>query len=189
MAAALGLRNLRPSSWEEGISAAYRYEPKVILSRHAFLTPPIDRWTLCVSTALFKLEREQQLVPFLCSLSRQLRTVVQCFQTHRVVEAHTWGWAENGNLMRLYGYVGERGETLFDIGDQTDAEGSLGFRFFDDRSPEASDPKIDYWARDDLTFPDECHVMQLAGKWSIDPTTLDEREMDAADGWVGEVVE
>ncbi len=182
VATALGLRNLRPSSWEEGIAAAYRYEPKVILSRHAFLTPPIDGWTLCVSTAFFKLEREQQLVPFLCNLSRQLQTVVQCFQTHRVVEAHTWGWAESGNLMRLYGYLGERGETLFDIGGQTDAEASLGFRFFDERSPEASDPKVDYWAREDLTFPNEDHVMQLAGKWSIDPTTLEEREV--GDGWL-----
>ena len=27
--------------------------------------------------------------------------------------------------------------------------------------------------------------MQLAGKWSIDPTTLDER--DLGDGWLGEV--
>ena len=87
--------------------------------------------------------------------------------------------------MRLYGYLGERGETLFDIGGQTDAEASLGFRFFDERSPEASDPKVDYWAREDLTFPNEDHVMQLAGKWSIDPTTLEEREV--GDGWLGEV--
>ncbi len=86
--------------------------------------------------------------------------------------------------MRLYGYLGERGETLFDIGAQTDAEVSLGFRFFDERSPEAGDPKSDYWA-EDLTFPDEGHVMQLAGKWSIDPTTLEER--DLGDGWLGEV--
>ena len=182
VATALGLRNLRPSSWEEGIAAAYRYEPKVILARHAFLTPPIDDWVLCASTAFFNLETEQQLVPFLCDLSRQLRTVVQCFQTHRVVESHTWGCAEDGKLTRLYGYIGERGETLFDIGDQTNAEISLGFKFFVDRSSEASKPS--YWEGQDLTFPDEGHVMQLAGKWSIDPTTLDEREAD--DGWLGE---
>ena len=51
-----------------------------------------------------------------------------------------------------------------------------------DRSSEASKPS--YWEGQDLTFPDEGHVMQLAGKWSIDPTTLDEREAD--DGWLGE---
>jgi hypothetical protein len=88
-------------------------------------------------------------------------------------------------LTRLYGFIGERGATLFDIGGQTDAEVSLGFRFFNERSPEASDPKIDYWAREDLTIPNEAHVMRLAGKWSIDPTTLDGQELD--DGWVGEV--
>jgi hypothetical protein len=185
VATAVGRRNVRRSSWEEGIEAAYRFEPNVILSRHAFLTPPVDGWVLCVSTEFFRLEGEQQLVSFLCELSRQLQTVVQCFQTHRVVEAHTWGFATNGNLVRLYGYVGERGETPFDIGEQTAAEVSLGFKFFDDRSPEASNPTIDYWAREDLTFPDEGNVMQLAGEWSIDPTTLDERDLGV--GWVGGV--
>lgn len=29
--------------------------------------------------------------------------------------------------------------------------------------------------------------MQLAGKWSIDPTTLCERDLDVGDGWVGEL--
>ena len=54
VATALGLRNLRPSSWEEGIAAAYRYEPKVILSRHAFLTPPIDGWALLRQHRIFQ---------------------------------------------------------------------------------------------------------------------------------------
>ena len=180
VATELGLRNLRPSSWEDGIEAAYeRASP-----RQAFLSPPIDGWVLCPSTAFFKFaEGKRELPSFLPNLSRQLRTTVQFFLTYRVPEFHVWGCAEDGELTRLYGYIGERGETLFDIGDQTDAEISLGFRFFDERSPEASKPN--YWGREDLTFPDEGHVMQLAGKWSIDPTTLDEREAD--DGLLGEV--
>ncbi len=95
------------------------------------------------------------------------------------------GDAQRGTVIRLYGYSGNRGETIADIGNQTDAEASLGFRFFDERSPEASDPQIDYWAQEDLAFPYEGHVIQLAGRWSIDPTTLDEREV--GDGWLGEV--
>ena len=56
--------NLRPSSWEDGIAAAYRYEPKAIFSRHAFLTPSIDGWVLCVSTAFFKLGRSNNWCRF-----------------------------------------------------------------------------------------------------------------------------
>ena len=186
VATALGLRNLHPSSWEKGIEKAYNYEPQAILSRHAFLTPPIDGWVLCASTGFFKLaEGKRELPSLLCDLSRQLQATVQFFLTYHVVEAHVWGWAENGNLLRSYGYSSGGSGRLFDIGEQTDAEVSLGFKFFDERSPEASDPTIDYWAREDLTFPNEGHVMQLAGKWSIDPPTLDER--DLGDGWIGEV--
>ena len=183
VATALGLRNLRPSSWDEGIETAYG---TTAYSRHAFLAPPIDGWVLCASTAFFKLaEGKQEVSSFLPALSRQLGTTVQFFLTYRVVETHVWGYAENGTLIRLYGYSSGGSGRLFDIGDQTDAEVSLGFRFFDDRSPDASDPKANYWAREDLTFPDEGHVMQLAGRWSIDPSTLEEREL--GDGWLGEV--
>jgi hypothetical protein len=178
----LDLRDVRSSSWEDGNEAAYgRTSP-----RRAFLTPAIDGWVLCASVGFFDLaDSGQDLASFLCDLSRQLRTTVQFFLTYRVVEAHVWGCAENGNVIRLYGYSSGGSGKLFDIGDQTDAEVSLGFSFFDERSPGASDPKSDYWVREDLTFPSENHVMQLAGKWSIDPTTLEERNL--ADGWVGEI--
>src|SRR5208283_5226072 len=50
VATALGLRNLRQSAWDEGIAAAYeRASP-----RRAFITPLIDGWILCVSTAFFR---------------------------------------------------------------------------------------------------------------------------------------
>ena len=51
--------------------------------------------------------------------------------------------------------------------------------------PKRAIPVIDDLAQEDLAFPDEGHVIQLAGRWSIAPTTLDEREV--ADGWLGEV--
>ena len=34
--AALGVHNLRPSSWEGGIKAAYKYDPEAVLSSQAF---------------------------------------------------------------------------------------------------------------------------------------------------------
>jgi hypothetical protein len=96
----------------------------------------------------------------------------QYFATHRVVESHTWARAVRGRLVRGYGWVGERGETLWDEGEQTPEERDLGFRFFDEQSPEAS--QEDYWARQDLRYPDEECVLRLAGAWSLDPTALEQ---------------
>ena len=67
----------------------------IAYSRHAFLSPPIDGWVLCVSTAFFvKVGRRTglPLVLFLSNLSRELGTMVQ-FITHRGVETHLWGLA------------------------------------------------------------------------------------------------
>jgi len=54
----------------------------------------------------------------------------------------------------------------------TPEERKLGFAFFDERSPEANDDS--YWEREDLTFPNEMNVMDIAREWSICPCDLDE---------------
>jgi hypothetical protein len=165
VAAALGLRDIRPASWGEGVSEAYG--PAV------FVTPPLSDWTLAVGVSLFPSGESGTVVkPLLERLSRRFGEA-HYFATHRVVESHTWARAVSGQLVRGYGWVGERGETLWDEGEQTPEERALGFRFFNERSPEAS--QQGYWARKDLRWPDEECVMRLAGVWSLDPTTLDEQ--------------
>lgn len=72
--------------------------------------------------------------------------------------------------MHAYAFLGERGETQADRGEQTREEMDLGFAFFNERSPEAS--KDDYWEREDLTYPSEENVMAIAGRWSVDPSQL-----------------
>jgi hypothetical protein len=43
-------------------------------------------------------------------LARRLKTEVQYFSTHRIVEAHAWGRAHPEGLGRAYVFVGESGE-------------------------------------------------------------------------------
>jgi hypothetical protein len=161
-AAALGLRDIRPANWGEGIPEAYG--PAV------FVTPPLSDWTLAVGVSLFHAGEPAPVVkPLLERLSRRWGEAHD-FATPRVVESHTWARAVRGRLVRGYGWVGERGETVWDEGEQTPEEHALGFQFFDERSPEESQDY--YWAREDLRFPDEECVMRLAGAWSLDPTTL-----------------
>ncbi len=175
VAAALGLGGTRPSNWREGVVHAYKSE--------VFVTPPLSSWTLAVGSPLFVSGDPSQVVkPLLGRLSRQFGEA-QYFCTHRVVELHVWAKAVQGRLVRGYGWIGERGQTLWDEGEQTPAERDLGFRFFDERSPDAAGEG--YWARQDLSFPDEEAVMRLAAVWSLDPTTLDQRFKEPGLGLLG----
>lgn len=170
IARALGLEIIGPSDWHDGIDAAYDFG-----SERIFITPLVDGWTLAVGTGLFDLVDEDAFAQTTETLSRLLGTEVQFFGTHRVVEAHAWARAFPDGLRRAFMYVGDKGETIADTGGQSREEQQLGFRFFDERSPESSLPG--YWEREDLRFPDEGNVMQLAGVWSVDPTALEGRDL------------
>jgi hypothetical protein len=173
--AALPVRGARPSGWAEGVETAYE--------GGVFVTPPIGRWVLVASTDLPDFgdaEHPDQITALIVRLSRELETGVQYFGTHRVVEYHAWAWGEHGEVLRAYAYIGESGTTITDVGTKTAPE--EGFELFDERSPEAADDG--YWEREDLRHATEELVMEIAGAWSVDPTTIDEQPI-AGRGWVG----
>ncbi|MEN6627568.1 MAG: hypothetical protein ABFD69_15195 [Candidatus Sumerlaeia bacterium] len=169
---ALGLTEVRPCSWAEGIKVAY-------IGR-VFVSPPVNGWVFAVSFA-FPSEPET-IAPFLEEVGGHFDEV-QYFGTHRVVEYHAWALARAGKIVRAYAYLGERGETLWDVGPKTPGELELGVNFFDERSPEAKDEK--YFERTDLAYPDEEYVMQIAGKWSVNPDLLEEMALPPGSGLTG----
>lgn len=182
VAEALALRNVRPSDWDGGLKAAYEFP----ITCSVFVMPPVDGWVLCVGLPLFAPFDERPPVFGLraAEWAARLQTEVQFFSTHRVVEAHGWARARPTGLERAYAYVGESGEKTADEGPQTPEERALGFAFFDPGSDEAQDDS--YWDRDDLVHVGEEHVMALAGRWSVDPTTLGELELEVGDGLLGD---
>jgi hypothetical protein len=182
VAEALSLRNLRDADWESGLKAAYEYPTTCAV----FVTPPIDGWVLCVGLPLFApVESRPPAFGVLATAwAAKLQTEVQYFATHRIVEAHAWARARPSGLERAYVYVGESGEKVLDVGPQTSEERALGFAFFDPSSPDAE--ADDYWEREGLTHVGEEHVMALAARWSVDPSTLAERRLEVADGLIGD---
>ena len=177
VAIALGMTASRMAPWVEGVAAAYD-------SSSVFVTPPLAGWTLAAGVSLFPPDNTTTCVkPLLERLSLAFGDA-QYFCTHRVVEAHIWARAVEGQLVRGYGWVGDQGVTVWDEGTQTQEERDLGFRFFDERCSEVG--QRDYWAQTDLTFPNENCVMRLAGRWSIDPSTLDEQFTAPGLGVLGE---
>jgi hypothetical protein len=182
VAEALSLRNVRRCDWDAGIKAAYQYPT----TGSVFVTPEIDGWVLCVGFPLFAPAeaRPPAFGELAAELAEKLQSEVQYFATHRIVEAHAWARARPGALERAYLYIGESGEKMLDEGSRTAEEQALGFAFFDPESTEAQ--AADYWERKDLTHVREEHVMALASRWSVDPSSLSERNLEVGGGLLGD---
>lgn len=147
---ALGLNKPRPSTWSQGVAAAY--EGKI------FVTPPIKNWTLAVGTP-FGATLDNEPGDFVESELRRLSKhfdEVQFFSSHRVVEAHLWSKAKEGRLVRGYCFVGDRGETTWNFGQPTMGEIEAGFE------------------NSDSYFPNEETVMAVAKQWSVNPCEIDQ---------------
>jgi hypothetical protein len=149
--AALGLRDLGPVSWRDGLDLAHLTDDRVAV------TPPLPgardtRWVLAVGRRLI------QSPPDLVALSATLDAEVQYFATHRVTELHRWQRADRGDLIRAFGYVGQTGEVTSWFGDPDPVERDAGL-------PGELDPEA-------TVLVAERDVFRVAGAWSIDPTTL-----------------
>jgi hypothetical protein len=162
--AAIELENPQPANWQTGIKYAY--------DRAVFVTPPVHEWTLVTGFVLMPHsdDARNEVIDPLLRLSAMFGSAL-VFATHRVVEYHVWAKAVGGSLVRGYGFVGASGRTFWDEGEMTPEELELGFAFFDSRSAEAENDS--YWDREDLTFPREMNVMDIACKWSVSPYELD----------------
>jgi hypothetical protein len=154
LAGYLGARDLGPVSWREGIDLAYLTDDRLVL------TPPLSgargvQWILAVGRWVLRDDAPVDLA----KMSAELKTEVQLFATHRVVELHRWERAVDGQLVRAFSYLGEAGEVLESRGEPDAAELSL-------RLQSTLDPASDI-------LVSESDVMRLAGLWSVDPTELD----------------
>jgi len=166
LAEILKLKNISDCNWKIGIDQAY--------NGSVFITPTIDGWTLACGWGLphgDTKEGIEEVKNILRTLSKEFGNA-QFFCTHRVTEYHCWIKAINGQIERVYSYLGESGENIAIEGQPTEFERTL--KLANTFSNEAKDEK--YFEREDLVWADEELVMQVAGHWSIDPTKLYERK-------------
>jgi hypothetical protein len=166
---AFGFRNAIPANWKVGVQTAYSD------LGHAFVTPPVDGWTLVLGLGLPSFDTEKRTREFLALIDTFAASFPDFyyFGTHRVVDFHGWVRVSDGKIQRAYAYLGERGETLYESGNKTEEEIALGFDFFDERSQEAASK--DYFEREDLRYPNEEDVMRISAAWTINTQTLDQR--------------
>jgi hypothetical protein len=178
VADAVFLRNAQPATWQEGIQWAY--------GSKLFVSPPVDGWSLVVGNCLPDAGRPDgpdwqpdRCTPLIVHLSKRFGEV-QYFGTHRIAEYHAWMKACAGRILRACAYLGEQGVTIWNRGGLTPEENKLGFT-----SPrESSNAGEDTFTE---IFPDEDFVMQIAGKWSINPQTLEGYGSNSTMGLVGDL--
>jgi hypothetical protein len=174
VAGALALEGAQVATWKDGLATAKE--------RSIFLTPPVADWTLVVGKILFP---PSQLQPFLKPLLEHLSKRfddVQYFCTRSGIELHVWARARKGKLVRGYGWSGEQGRTIWELGDTTIEERNIGL----DKVPPPT-PHGDDRAGQVQVIPDESLVLQLAFLWSIDPSSLSREYKEPVMGITGRV--
>lgn len=167
---ALHLSAPMPCSWEEGLIEAREHK--------LFISPPVSGWILVVGSSLpDPTEDVDECFRFLTNLSRKLGHV-QFFSANRVVNHHAWALIDKGRVFRAYAWAGE---TLWNQGSPTAAEKDLKLCCYD-----YADGRVSFEQRDSLATNTE-RVPQLASRWSLDLSSIDERQFNHGYGITGEL--
>lgn len=169
---ALKLANPTLCTWAEGMAEAR--------DRRLFITPPIGEWVLVVGPGLPDPGDDvDECFHLLSDLSRKLG-LVQFFSLNRALGHHAWARLDSGEVLRAYAWVGH---VAWHQGPPSPAELGLGLRCYEyfeqveKKWDESPDPLLQNLDR----------LPMLAARWSVDPTSLDERHFATGRGIVGEM--
>jgi hypothetical protein len=164
VARTLQLREVKPTAWPDGLAAVDAWPQKQAL-KPVFVCPAVDGWVLCpFSLALASLEQFD-----FKQLSRRFGEV-QRFLNYRVTDLYQWERWVDGELVRRFG--AEADDLLFEIGEPSEEETQVRLSHPDAGT---ATPRL----------ADEDMVLEISGRWSVSPMTLDERTSLPVDGWLG----
>jgi hypothetical protein len=161
----LQLNDVAPSGWEAGVKGAY--------AGRVFVTPPIDGWVLAASVRFpdaGDATHEDRATPLLKRLSNVFGEV-QYFGTYDEIGWSAWARFRNGAAVRKVAVLGAQDALLWNEGEPTTAELSLGLT---PKGPGKDAPALD-----------EKAVLSLARAWSLDPSTLESRHLGPSLGISG----
>ncbi|GIJ34976.1 hypothetical protein [Micromonospora sediminimaris] len=167
VADALELQDRKILDWATGTDRAYQ--------RGVYVATPVPGWTLAHGRLHLPTGFDATEPPFpgwLRQLSRHLGEV-QFFANERVPDYHAWARARHGELLRGYCFNGKRGEVPLFVGTPTADEIELGVGL------RGMEPGWERWSDDEWTAwyettPSESDVMAMAGRWSTDPSAIDD---------------
>jgi hypothetical protein len=165
--AALRLADAAPCNWSSGIGAVYEDR---LGATHVFVSPPVNGWTFVVGLPLpHPVGRGfvDKCTPLLVDLGGRFPEV-QYFFSFPPIDFYAWARVRDGRLVRAFAVTDEG--IVWNKGRTTKEERGLGLRLFELRGVRE---RMGDAGGEIILHPTEDHVMRLAHRWSIDPTTLD----------------
>ena len=163
----LELNDAHAASWSVGIASIYSDRIGV---KRVFVTPPINGWSFVVGLSLPHPRSDafvDRCAPFLVSLSEAFGAV-QYYASLPAFDYFSWIVVRDGMVRR--GFASGPDGMLWNRGPVTVDEHAVGNGLFDIRL-------VDTDCADDSNMKlREDHVLELARRWSLDPTRLSDRE-------------
>jgi hypothetical protein len=167
------------SNWKFGLKYAHDYKNK----NAVFVSPQIDGYVLVIGSGLFDLVEIDELeeVEFHAALFEEL----QFFATHSVSECHVWAKFNKKNCKndRCYAYFGDNGTIPWNYGKLTEEELALGFDKFPQSIDELEANLEAEFEFEELFFPDEFNVLQIAKAWGVD-TSFEGKDYEKSTGFI-----
>lgn len=174
----LQLGDARPANWQTGIGTIYDAEHS---EQRVFVSPPVNGWTFVVGLSLPQPVGRgfvDKCLPLLTVLGREF-IEVQYYLTHPAIDFHAWARIVDGKLIRAFA-MGDEG-MLWNRGKPTKEEKSLGLKLFELRGVRGRRGDA---GGELILHPTEDHVMRLASRWSVDPTSLATTPVEPATGLI-----
>lgn len=170
----LGLTDLIETNWDNGIGTIY--DEHEAASR-VYVTPPVNGWTFVIGLALPQpLGRSfvDKTTPLLLELGSYF-IEVQYYLACPDYDCFAWARVVDGKLVRAYA-INDEG-VVWNKGKQSKEERTLGNKLFEVRGVKRSPND----AKGELVlYPTEQHILQLAGKWGLDPSELEKLDPPAS---------
>lgn len=163
---ALRLVEPEPCNWDSGIGAVYDAR---LGAGHVFVTPPVRGWTFVVGLSLpHPVGRGfvDKCTPLLVDLGGRFPEV-QYFFSYPPIDYYAWARVRDGRLVRAFAVTDEG--IVWNKGRTSKEERGLGLKLFELRGVQGRKGDA---GGELILHPTEDHVMRLAHRWSLDPTTL-----------------
>lgn len=151
----LGLKNPKEANWESGILETDRN-----FMTKAFVSPEVNGYILVIGYIPFGVMRSVDMEIAALDKAAASFSEMSCFATQSVVDLHVWARYINGQMVRGYGWIGERGEIYLNRGNISAEEAALGYVDF------ITDTDCDW---ETARFPDTDNVHAMAKAWGIAP--------------------